>query len=183
MDEGIGRIPSNWCAYTDGAGFRYIEKMKAEDQDVRKNISGTPDAQTQQRESEVDRTHLTELRRIVAASGIPSPSTVGTDGVQAFWTLVQHAADVELQKRTLRAFELVDVGVQRDEIALLADRIRRNERRPQIYGSQFHVEANRLVPDPIEDEKHVDARRAKMGMMPLSDYGCMINSLYGFKSP
>jgi hypothetical protein len=157
-------------------------RMETEDQDVRRPLSGTPDADGLQRESDVDRKHLGALRRILDTSGVPTSNRVGSDGVHAFWLLVQHAQDIELQKHVLRALEAYESGIKPSELALLADRIRTNENHPQMYGSQFHIEAGRLVPDPIEDEKHVDARRAKMGLMPLSDYACMLNVLAGFPS-
>jgi hypothetical protein len=53
---------------------------------------------------------------------------------------------------------------------MLDDRIRVFEGRPQRYGTQFDWDdAGRLTPLPIEDEAEVDARRARMGLDPLSE--------------
>jgi hypothetical protein len=35
------------------------------------------------------------------------------------------------------------------------------------------------VPQPIEDEAHVDARRAELGMPPLADYLKLVNDPKG----
>jgi hypothetical protein len=34
-------------------------------------------------------------------------------------------------------------------------------------------------PQPIEDLGGVDARRAKIGLLPLRDYGCILQQVYG----
>jgi hypothetical protein len=61
--------------------------------------------------------------------------------------------------------------LSQSSLALLEDRIRVREGKKQIYGSQLHSTASgKYVPEPIEDEVNVDARRAKVGLGPLSEY-------------
>ena len=50
--------------------------------------------------------------------------------------------------------------------AALGDR----EGKPQIYGTQFRESNGELVPEPIDDEVHVDERRARVGLPPLAEY-------------
>ncbi|MGZ5199266.1 MAG: hypothetical protein ACXWC4_05790 [Telluria sp.] len=38
------------------------------------------------------------------------------------------------------------------------------DRKWQRYGTQFKLIARELLPDPIEDRQHLDARRAAMGL-------------------
>jgi hypothetical protein len=55
------------------------------------------------------------------------------------------------------------------EAAMLEDRIRGFEGRPQQYGTQFDWNENsELVPFPIEDEANVDGRRRSVGLGPLA---------------
>jgi hypothetical protein len=41
----------------------------------------------------------------------------------------------------------------------------------------------KLVPQPIEDEANVDARRKELGMPPLADYLKMVNEQRGVPVP
>ena len=55
------------------------------------------------------------------------------------------------------------------EVAMLEDRIRTFEGRPQRYGTQFDWdEHGRLSPLPLEDPAGVDARRRAIGLGPLA---------------
>ena len=157
-----------------------LKRMETEDQDARKPAVNSSDGVRQDEESQVDLRHLAQLRKILASYGVPTPDMVGSDGIHAFWTLVQHATgDVKLQERVLRELEYGRFDVPPDEIAALVDKIRTNEHLPQIYGSQFHMADGRLVMNPIEDTENIDVRRAKIGLMPISDYKCMLQVLYG----
>src|SRR2546427_10138792 len=55
------------------------------------------------------------------------------------------------------------------EVAMLEDRIRSFEGRPQRYGTQFDWdEQGRLSPLPLEDPAGVDARRLTIGLAALA---------------
>jgi hypothetical protein len=56
------------------------------------------------------------------------------------------------------------------QAAMLEDRIRMLEGRPQIYGTQFDWDENgEMSPYPaIEDREHVDERRRAAGLGPLA---------------
>lgn len=157
-----------------------LKRMESEDQNARKPVANSSDGVRRDEESQVDRRHLVQLRKMLASYGVPTPGMVGSDGLHAFWTLVQHATgDVKLQERVLREFESGKFDVPPNEIAALVDKIRNNEHLPQIYGSQFHMADGKLVMNPIEDAENIDARRSKIGLMPMSDYKCMLQVLYG----
>jgi hypothetical protein len=52
--------------------------------------------------------------------------------------------------------------------AMLEDRIRVFEGRPQLYGTQFDWDSTgQLSPLPIEDPSEVEARRRTLGLKPL----------------
>lgn len=126
---------------------------------------------------ETDARNLKELKGILARHGVPDAAQVGTDGVGALWLLTQHAsADVALQKQVLARLTESNTGIDPGEIAMLTDRIRISEGKPQLYGTQFHQVRGALEPYPIEDARDVDVRRAEKGLMPLKDYRCALNA-------
>jgi hypothetical protein len=65
-------------------------------------------------------------------------------------------------------------------LALLTDRVRVAEGRPQVYGTQYcRAEAGEFGPFPIEDPEYVDARREEVGMEPFADYDRRMREIYG----
>jgi hypothetical protein len=158
-----------------------ILRMAAEDQEVRNRFiasQGTADEKKTVNEmNAVDRTNLRALRKIVATHGVPTPHTIGENGMEAFWTLVQHG-DLPLQAKMLRAFKTRDSGIPAKDLALLEDRVLVNQTRPQVYGSQFYPLGDDMVPYTIEDPIHVDERRQAMNLMPLAMYKCWLMIMY-----
>ncbi|MDB4979174.1 MAG: hypothetical protein JWM56_1360 [Candidatus Peribacteria bacterium] len=55
--------------------------------------------------------------------------------------------------------------VDQSNIAYLEDRICINDQKAQIYGTQFHVVNEELVPWPIENMKDLNTRRKGMNLM------------------
>lgn len=50
-----------------------------------------------------------------------------------------------------------------------------------FYGTQFMQDAQgEFVPQPMEDEKNVGARRKAVGLEPLAEYKTMIEKMYRF---
>jgi hypothetical protein len=105
--------------------------------------------------------------------GWPGVSRVGRDGAEAAWRIVQHAiGHPDFQRRCVLLIRAaVDAGDAEPQwVAMLTDRIRCFEGRPQLYGTQFDWdEQGQVSPRPIEDESGVDARRAGVGLPPLAD--------------
>jgi hypothetical protein len=122
----------------------------------------------------VDHGNTAWLRRIVDHRGWPSEKLVGEDGAHAAWLLVQHAdADPAFQRRCLDLIEAIGggAGASARDVAYLTDRVRIAEGRPQLYGSQLRGGCDHgFTPHPIEDEVHVDERRAQKGLQSLGEY-------------
>jgi len=113
------------------------------------------------------------LTEIIEHYGWPRRDLAGEEGSRAAWLVLQHAiAHPALQRRGL---VLLKDAVARGEVpaveaAMLEDRIRVFEGRPQRYGTQFDWdEDGRLSPLPVEDEANVDERRRSVGLGPLAD--------------
>jgi len=106
------------------------------------------------------------------ADGWPKADDVGEDGQEAAWLIVQHAIGLPRIQRQCR--ELLQNAVQHSEapawqLAMLTDRIRVLEGRPQLYGTQFDWDENGVMsPLPIEDAPSLEQRRAQLGLEPLA---------------
>jgi hypothetical protein len=133
----------------------------------------------------VDSANLSRLKEIVREHGWPDKRLVGSDAASAVFLLVQHAdRDVSFQKEYLqwleRAYHAGELSAGAGEaVALLSDRVRTNEGRPQLYGTQVEIQSGKVRVLPIEDEQNVDVRRATLGLPPLSEYLAQLKQHYG----
>ena len=124
--------------------------------------------------SQIDVVNTDRLQAIVAEHGWPGWPLVGKRGAHDAWLLAQHA-DKQLNFQRMAVRLLADAVAQQAaeprHLAYLVDRVRMNEGREQLYGTQMHAELNGpVVPWPIEDPDNVDQRRADVGLGPLADY-------------
>ena len=119
----------------------------------------------------VDAKHTERMKQIVAEIGWPTVSKVGVDGASNAWLLVQHADhDADFQEQCLKLMKEAPADeVNITDIAYLTDRVCVNRGRGQLYGTQFTQEDGKHIPRTIEDEANIDARRAEVGMGPLSE--------------
>ena len=148
--------------------------MAAEDGRVRAELAaaGELSGGSAPRMEAVHRANAARLRALVAAHGWPTGAVAGDDGAEAAWLIVQHAiGEPAFLRATLPV--LWDAAARGDvpawQPAMLEDRIRAFEGRPQRYGTQLHPDADGwLRPHPIEDPDGVEARRAAVGLEPLA---------------
>lgn len=122
-------------------------------------------------DEDIDIKNTCRMKEIVQEIGWPMISKVGSEAAFDAWLLVQHADhDVEFQEYCLGLMQAASDGdVDRRNIAYLEDRIRVNQGRGQIYGTQFIQKDGMHMAQPIEDQENVDIRRAQMGMGPLTE--------------
>lgn len=113
------------------------------------------------------------LRRIIESVGWPGTDLVGLDGAEAAWLILQHAiAEPDLQRHAL---PLVQAAVREGtasprQAAMLEDRIRFFEGRPQRYGTQFDWDAEgNLSPGDVEEPRRLDERRRAIELPPLAE--------------
>lgn len=159
---------------TQGEALRAeMREMFRVDQELRhKWMEDGDDQELASEIMEVDRKNTARMRQIIDAHGWPGKTLVGEDGADAAWLLVQHAdQDREFQKRCLELMAAAGPDeVRPSNLALLVDRVRVGEGRPQVYGTQFWTdESGQFGPRPIEDEALVDERRASVRLGTLAE--------------
>ncbi|HET6777320.1 MAG TPA: DUF6624 domain-containing protein [Gemmatimonadales bacterium] len=117
--------------------------------------------------------NATRLETILNSLGWPCERQVGHAAAQAAWLIVQHAiAQPGFQRHALELLRKAVEGGDAPalQVAMLEDRIRTFEGRPQRYGTQFDWDAEgQLNPLPIEEPEGVDLRRRQVGLGPLED--------------
>jgi hypothetical protein len=126
-------------------------------------------------DSEMERVHNENAERFEAVldeHGWPGESLVGEDGARAAFMVAQNAISrPDFQRRCLDLLEAAVVEGQAPPAyaAYLTDRIRFNERRPQVYGTVFDWDADgQLSPWEIDEVEGVDVRRERVGLPPLA---------------
>jgi hypothetical protein len=168
---------------TSAAALRAeLVAMGEADQSVRDGLTmaAARDSALIVRVARVDSANTARLAELVALHGWPLRSRVGEAAAGAAFLVVQHSPSPEFQKRMLEALrEAAEQGeADRSDVAMLMDRVLIHEGRPQLYGTQFRIQDDRLVPYPIADVEGVDAARAEMGLMPMSEYVEALRQMY-----
>jgi len=133
--------------------------------------------------STIDHDNTKRVMEIITKIGWPTISKVGKKASHNAWLLVQHADhDVPFQVHCLQLLkEVPPYDIDPENLAYLEDRVRINQGRPQLYGTQFDQIDNQHVPYPIEDESDVNGRRAALGMGPLQQQIDMMYQKYPFE--
>lgn len=144
-------------------------EMRERDQKVREAFSPKMSAEKRAELEAVDARHVARMKEIIRQYGWPGRSVVGDDGAQAAWLLVQHGtSDFMAECLPLLQRAVVNGEVSEQNFAYLLDRVRMNEGKPQVYGTQFTFTPDgKPVTYPIEDVEHVDARRERIGLPPM----------------
>lgn len=129
---------------------------------------------------DVDKPHTARLKQILDSTGFPAATAVGKDGLEAFYLLLQHSADIELKKRCLaditKAFEAKQLAAM--DYADFTDRLLVNLGKAQVYGTNFEFKDGKLVMSPAEDITKLDERRKKIGLPTMAEYVKVLRDVY-----
>jgi hypothetical protein len=120
---------------------------------------------------ELNRVNSSRLRQIIAVFGWPGFTLVGDQGSRAAWRVAMHSYAEPDFMRQCR--DLIDRATQngdapRWQFAMIDDRIRVYEGRPQRYATQLRHGADGLEPYPIENEQRVNSMRMQAGLPLLA---------------
>jgi hypothetical protein len=113
-----------------------------------------------------------QIELLLSKYGWLGKSLVGARGNQTCFLVIQHADSATQVKYLPVLRQSVEKGESSaSDLALLEDRVLMRQGKKQIYGSQvvFDKMGNNVL-YPIEDEKNVNIRRAKVGLQPLEEY-------------
>lgn len=126
-----------------------------------------------------DAQNIIELEEILAKRGWPGRTMVGVKASGAVWTILQHTKIETLKKHLDLMKSAADAGeVDGGLFATSLDRVRVSDGKPQVYGTQFHEVNGVWVPETIEDEANVDARRKSVGLQPLAEYTALLRQMH-----
>ncbi|RPD49436.1 hypothetical protein DNI29_01125 [Hymenobacter sediminis] len=133
-----------------------------------------------------DARNLQRITKLLDTHGWPTKAEVGNTGTSTVFLVIQHSDLATQEKYFSMAKQAAERGdLSKPALALLQDRILIGQGKPQIYGSQLHTDptTGKTVFSPIEDEAHVDERRAAIGMEPLASYAKRFGLEYKYQSP
>jgi hypothetical protein len=147
--------------------------MEARDQALRAELTaaGELNVTYHPRLEEVHRANTSRLRQIIAVFGWPGTALVGAKGAQAAWRIALHSiAEPAFMRQCRDSIERAsDNGdAPRWQFAIIDDRIRVYEGRPQRYGTQLKPGPNGPEPHPLENESRVNSMRMQAGLPPLA---------------
>jgi hypothetical protein len=148
-------------------------EMEARDQALRTELTTTGELKDtyHPRMEELHRANSSRLRQIIAVFGWPGFTQVGEKGAQAAWRIAQHSISEPAFMRQCR--DLLDAASQNGEaprwqFAMIDDRIRVYEGRPQRYGTQLRHGAQGLEPYPLENGPRINSMRMQVGLPPIA---------------
>jgi len=148
-----------------------IERLAKTDQAVRQQ-----EGFDRKKMMETDQRNAAALQAIFDKYGVPTYAMVGPGAAGAFVVMVQHQPP-QLRLQVLPKLKAnVDAG-QADpgSYALVYDRSQRDLGRKQLYGEQLECnEGGKLQEAPMEDEAHVNQRRAELGLMRVELYAWLV---------
>jgi hypothetical protein len=122
---------------------------------------------------QVHRDNAERLDEIVTEYGWPGIALVGLEGCRAAWLIAQHSiCTPHLQRRFLELLTAAVAGgdAPAPQAAYLADRIRFNEGKAQIYGTVLDWNDQGELTCTVEEPESVDERRRELGLPPLAEY-------------
>lgn len=148
-----------------------LEKMLVSDQSLRglgkETAAGGMDWKSVdwKKQEAIDTANLKTLEAIVSDIGWPTPSLVGDSASKGAMLILLHAP-LDAQIKLLRVVELAvsNDGVEQGDLAMLTDRIKVGQGKPQSYGTQLHLVDGKPTTFPIVDVCHVDQRRWEVGL-------------------
>lgn len=140
-----------------------LEKVYSRDQDSRSDNLMSP---------EIDEQNLEVIEQILEKCGMPSQQSAGELGHSAIWLVIQHAGADKRKQYFPILLEAAQQGLlEKQDIALMQDRMLMDDGKPQLYGSQVLINDDDTYElYDLQDPETVDKRREEMGLGPLKEY-------------
>jgi VWFA-related protein len=143
-------------------------------------------AEDQEKKSDREKLHklfedsTAKLCQITKMTGWPTTTLVDREGVVAAFYILKNGS-FEMQRDLLPVIvaAIKKDPVQKPEFAGLFDRLRVSAGMKQFFGTQAVSIGGFLVLYPIEDEKHIDERRAEFGLSTMEMNVRNMERIYG----
>ncbi len=170
---------------TDQKLKQRLIRIGKRDQAVRKPkyISDTASKRLVREQEETDAKLTAELRRIVAKKGWPTIVLVGLSASENASLILTHSPDHDFQRKLIPQLQQLaeDGRILGSSIAGIVDKVLVSEGKPQRFGTQFNWTNGRLDMLPVENQEHLEERRAQYLLPPMAEYRKMLSDLYHVK--
>ena len=164
---------------------KFIDGLAILDQKPYERVnSGEISSQQAEKEfREITAANLIHLKNIVKKYGYPSHSLVGETSSHNFWLMVQHSdSDLKFQKKLLKLMlrEVRKNNASPRDYAYLVDRVRINNGKPQLYGTQIFVNNPQKGYElkPVYQPEQLNQRRKRMGLPTAEEYLERANKMF-----
>lgn len=161
--------------------IQFLTELENKDQNVREDLTkvnqefGTNSEEYKsyvKEMNEVDSLIFIEFEKFINQYGWLGPETIGEDGVNTLFLIVQHN-NLDIQKKYLPFIrKAVKNGKESpSDLIFLEDRIAMYSNQLQTYGTQIKYDENgKYYVWPIKNPKSVNKRRIKNGLNTLENY-------------
>ncbi len=118
--------------------------------------------------------NLAEMEALLDSKGWPERSQVGSSAASAPFFVIQHS-NAAAQEKYIKMFGTACRKGEGswNQYALMFDRMRMNQDKPQRYGTHAYLDPSKGRTDELyllEDESKVDEWRKEIGLEPLKEY-------------
>ncbi|MGI9078683.1 MAG: DUF6624 domain-containing protein [Gemmatimonadaceae bacterium] len=154
---------------------RVLLELRDQDQSARADFGSRIGDSVYARElTTTDSALATKMAEILDRFGLPTRSMVGAAGSDAAMLIVQH--NWSLQERVLGLAESLPPGqISPQALAMLEDRVRVHQGKPQRFGTQFNSAADGIFRFAATSElPGLAARRAQAGLPPVAQDVCLM---------
>jgi hypothetical protein len=147
-----------------------INKLYESDQAARQKEGFDP-----KRLADADRGHTEQLQTIVKEQGVPTFAMIGPEAAGHFVIMIQHQSP-QMRDLVLPALRAdVEAGqADPESYALVYDLSQVDKGKKQRFGERLVCQSGKLHEAPIEDEEHVNQRRAAIGLMRIELYSYLV---------
>jgi hypothetical protein len=151
-----------------------IERMVKVDQEVRQQ-KGFDAAKM----NVTDAANAPLLQDILSKYGVPGYAMVGPQATSDFVLMIQHQSPQFREQVLPKLKALVSAGeADPGSYAMVYDLSQRDAGKKQLYGERLECKAGETMHEaPIEDEPHVNQRRAELGLMRVELYASLVAEL------
>lgn len=164
------------------AWSNYLDTIYQSDQAIRKDFMRTASALGwDSKEAKaylpqmrsIDSVNQIKVERFINTYGWRGQDELGSQGNSTLFIVIQHS-DSTVQNRYIPVLReaVMQKKARAEDLALMEDRLSMSKFGYQIYGSQIAQDptTKKFIIQPINDEKNVNKRRARVGLQPLEEY-------------